>query len=366
MKLFIILFLAISSLPLSASERPRNVILFIGDGMGANHVKAAARYFYGTDELAFTSFSSKGTMRTASFGGLVTDSAAAATAMATGVKTNNGMVGRGPDGEDLNSITYLSRLAGKTTGVVTDVSISHATPAGFSAHADSREQLNRIVDSALSRSRPHLMMGGALEINPDWASYKGYSVFDQAEQFENLLEMDRIPERVSGQFGKHQLTWADEPSQGLPRLSDLVVWALKYLTAKDNQEGFFLMVEAGKIDWACHQEDLYRMVYEVKALEDSVKRANEFLKAKGMNDTLVIVTSDHETGGLELKQELEFAVQGSLPSHQWTGPGANSGNVGHTGQDVPVYAEGPGAELFEGDYENTQIFFKIKELTLSN
>lgn len=355
-------FLAL--IPWSLQAEVKNVILFIGDGMGDEHIKAAGSYFYGSTDLAFTRFPVQGIMQTSSYGGLVTDSAAAATAMATGVKTNNGMIGRGPDGEDLNSITYLSRLAGKSTGIVTDVSISHATPAGFSAHADSREQLNRIVDSMLSRSRPHLIMGGALEINADWASYKGYSVFDQIDYFRESLESGNLPDRISGQFGSYQLPWADGPDEGLPRLSDLVVWALEYLTAKKNEAGFFLMVEAGKIDWAAHQEDLYRVVHEVKALEDAVVKANEFLAQRQIADTLVIVTADHETGGLKLKMN-EVGPSGILPSHQWTGPGANSGNVGHTGEAVRVFAKGPGAQLFEGEYENTEIFHKIKELTLT-
>lgn len=351
--LFLICIFSIFA-PIRAYAKSKNVILFIGDGMGHAHIEATANYFEGGSTLFFQSFPSKATIYTSSLGGEVTDSAAAATAMATGVKTKNGMIGRNAEGEDLDNITYLLRKAGYATGVVTDVSMSHATPAAFSSQADNREQHNHIIDSMLSRTRPDLLFGGALEINPEWAIYKGYRVVSDYDGLVGLLQSPESLGRISGQFGSYQLPWANESAEGLPRLEELTNAAIRLLSKKSDK-GFFVMIEAGKIDWASHGEDLLRTVHEVRALENAVKVAYEF--AQNDPDTLVLVTADHETGGLELSGPVQ---KDSLRAHRWTGPGAGSGNVAHTGVDVGLYAFGKGHDAFQGSYENTEIFNKLK------
>lgn len=340
-----------------AEARVKNVILFIGDGMGEEHLKATAYYFYDQDKLSFQQFPYSAKMRTESYQGATTDSAAAATAMATGVKTLNGYVGRDPSGLDLENITYLLRKRGVRTGIVTDASVSHATPAGFSAHADQRDQLNRIVDSLLSRSRPNVIFGGALEINPEWAAFKGYEVIEDKDQLRGFSPFALKEPYVSGQFGEYQLPWAYEQSSSLPRLPDLAQSAIEILAENNEQGGFFVMIEAAKIDWGSHAENLYQAVYEVRELERAVDRAINW--AKGRDDTLILVTADHETGGLEVLSRKGIA---QIPDHKWTGPDAGSGNVGHTSRRVPVYAWGAGSELFQGEFDNTEIFYKLKKL----
>lgn len=349
---FVGLFLVFT--PFSGFSKSKNLILFIGDGMGPSHIEATANYFEGDDSLFFQSFPSKGLVHTSSLDATVTDSAAAATAIATGVKTKNGMVGRNAEGEDLDNITYLLRKAGFATGVVTDVSISHATPAAFSGQADNREQHNHIIDSMLSRTRPDLLFGGAVEINPEWALYKGYKVVSDRSGLLRLLDDTSRFDRVSGQFGTHHLPWADESAENLPRLEDLTDAAIKLLSKKSDK-GFFIMIEAGKIDWASHGEDLLKTVHEVKALEKAVKVAYDY--ARKDPNTLVLVTADHETGGLEL---LGAVQKGRLREHRWTGPDAGTGNVAHTGKDVGLFAFGQGHTEFQGTYENTEIFSKMK------
>lgn len=349
-----ILLLAFASS--SSLAQVKNVFLFVGDGMGFEHIRATALYFEDRETLIFDEFPSQARMSTDAYGGEITDSAASATAMGTGIKTRNGYVGRDPQARDVENIFSLVKKTGRRTGIVTDVSISHATPAGFAAHADHRTQTNRIVDSMLSRSRPNVLFGSALEINADWARFKGYQVAESRDQLRSLGGQDNRPPYVSGQFGTHSIPWPYESHQNLPRLPEMLDQAIELLT-EQNDQGFFVMVEAGKIDWAAHGENLHGVVHEVRELERAVQRALAW--AQDRDDTLIVVTADHETGGLDI---LGRRGQGQLPEHRWTGPDAGTGNVGHTSRVVPVYAWGASHEEFRGEFENTEIFHKLRRI----
>jgi len=343
-----LLFLGFSQLSLAQSSI-KNLIIVVGDGMGYEQVRAAGMYFNGREgTLNFESFPHKGDMSTASASDKVTDSAAAATAMATGVKTINGYVGRDAQARDIPNITEIAKIAGKSTGLLTSVAVSHATPAGFGAHEDFREKKNGIVDSILSDARPNLLWGAATEINPEWARYKGYSVVGSLNEMEGLSG-DIGNRRIAGLFANSELVWEFEPQGTAPRLHEMTRKALQLLST--DPDGFFLMVEGGKIDWASHHADLYKTVFEVKGLAQSV---DEILKwMEGRTDTLLIVTADHETGGLKVGAG---RGPGNIPDHQWTMPKSVDGTLSHSGVNVPVYAVGTGSEAFARSLDNTDIF----------
>lgn len=341
-----------------AQSPVKNLIIVVGDGMGYEQIKATGMYFNGREgSLNFESFPHKGDMSTASASDKVTDSAAAATAMATGVKTINGYVGRDARARDVPNITEIAKLSGKSTGLLTSVAVSHATPAGFGAHEDFREKKNGIVDSLLSDTRPNLLWGAATEINPEWCQYKGYSVLNNLSDLENLSgNLDN--RRIAGLFASSELAWEFEPQGQAPRLHEMTRKALQMLST--DADGFFLMVEGGKIDWASHHADLYKTVYEVQGLAQSVAEILKWME--GRSDTLLIVTADHETGGLKVG-----ANRGAknLPDHQWTMPKSGDGTLTHSGVNVPVYATGQGAEAFARSLDNTEIFqLSIKALGL--
>jgi alkaline phosphatase len=332
-----------------AQSPVKNLIIVVGDGMGYEQVKATGMFFNGREgTLNFETFPFKGDMSTASASDRVTDSAAAATAMATGVKTINGYVGRDAQARDIPNLTEIAKLAGKSTGLLTSVAVSHATPAGFGAHEDFREKKNGIVDSLLSDARPNLLWGASTEINPEWCQYKGYSVLHNMSDMENLSG-DLGNRRIAGLFANSELAWEFDPQGSAPRLHEMTRKALQLLST--DQDGFFLMVEGGKIDWASHHADLYKTVHEVHGLAQSVAEILNWMQ--GRDDTLLIVTADHETGGLKVGNHRGIR---NLPDHQWTMPKGVDGTITHSGANVPVYATGKGAEAFVGSLDNTDIF----------
>lgn len=334
----------------------KNVILLIGDGMGEAHVKASSWFFTATEQgLAMQKLPFQSFMQTQSADSEVTDSAAAATAMGTGQKTKNGYVGRDRHAHDTRNLFELARQKGKRTGIITTVSISHATPAGFAAHADHRNQTNKIIDSLLSRSRPHILFGAATEINPEWAEFKGYEVLQNAEQLQSFRPANSSDLAVAGLFGKDSLAWYAEPQAEQPQLPELTRKALQLLETADN--GFLLMIESGKLDWAAHQADLWHAVHEVKALDDSLATILDWIG--NHPDTLLIVTADHETGDLRLDTP-DHAKRFELPKHQWLAPTGPDGTLTHSAKPVPIYASGKGAEAILSIQDNTDIFHLLK------
>jgi alkaline phosphatase len=355
MKSLVILLIFLTALPLAAQDKVKNVILFVGDGMGYGQVKATGLYFNSREgSLSFESLPVRGEITTHSASSDVTDSAAAATALATGQKTINGYVGRDSKARDLPNIFQLAKYSGKSTGIVTTVSMSHATPAGFAAHEDFREKKNGIVDSLISDSRPNILFGAATEINPEWARFKGYQVVTTHSALANYNKASN-PLFLSGQFGKDELPWEYDSFGDMPRLREMTRHALRLLA--DNPQGFLLMIEGGKIDWASHHADLYKTVHEVKGMADAVSEVLSWME--GRDDTLLLVTADHETGGLDVRNG---RGQGQLPDHSWTMPRGSDGTLTHSGRRVPVYAKGQGEGEFAGSYDNTDIFKKLVRL----
>ncbi|MGC9396436.1 MAG: alkaline phosphatase [Anaerolineae bacterium] len=340
----------VSQTVITSTVAPRNVILFIGDGMGPEQVRAAGMYQNGSaGTLVMESSPYASTMTTYSANSDITDSAASGTAIATGHKVNNGVISVAVPGDGRELETLLERFHKhcKRAGLVTTTYATHATPAAFGAHEPSRSYLNNIAGDYLCQTRPDVLFGGGANgLNPSNAAAAGYAVVqNRAEMLAIRLPL-AVP--VSGQFGTTHLpyeydyfTGADPGYNTLPHLSEMVTTALAILETAPN--GFFLMVEGGRIDHAGHANDIARNVFEVLEFDRAVEIA--YAWATNRTDTLIIVTADHETGGLSV---IANNGAGNFPTVTWS-------TTGHTGTPVPVYAWGVNAELALQVADNTDI-----------
>jgi len=322
---------------------PTQIILFIGDGMGYEQVRAGGFYRHGSaGSLFFETLPVQGSMTTANASGGITDSAAAATAMATGNKVANGVISMAIPGDSSDLTTALESASGRqrATGLVTTTYITHATPAAFGAHDPLRTHYAAIGVDYFTGARPDVLFGGARYVSATQALNAGYQVVtDRAE----LQALDvATAGKVAGQFGADHLPYVVDGLGTLPDLAFMTEVALALL--ERDPDGFFLMVEGGRIDHAGHANDIARLVGEVAAFDDAVLRAYEW--AQGREDVLIIVTADHETGGL--------SVQGGNGAGQV--PSATFSTFNHTGVPVPIYAWGSNADWAAGDLDNTLLF----------
>lgn len=359
MKIFLSIALSLcfeSNSSASSEATGRSVILIIGDGMGYPQLEAASLSIYGKKQALFTQqMSHRGEIHTHSHSDEITDSGAAATAMGTGQKTNNGYVGRNKNAVDVPNIFEIAKRSGIHTGIITTVPISHATPAGFASHGDDRKHTDRIVDQLLSRSRPNILFGSAEQINEKWASFKGYDVVKDRNSFMKWSPKTVTDFYVSGQFGESNIPLYKDKNTQLPSLPELTAKALEVLP-----QPFFLLIESGMIDWGGHEGDIGKVISEVHALEDSVLEINDWMKNK--KDVTVIVTADHETGGLIVEGPPK--TPGALPPHRFTAPLNDIGSLKHTAQKVPVFAMGADAYRVETLDDNTELFFMMKDMLL--
>ena len=323
---------------------PTNVIFCIGDGMGFEKVKAAGMYAHGKNgTLSFEAFPYQGEVTTHSADSPTTDSAAAATAMATGSKVNNGVISTALPGDSRELCTLLEcfKDQGKSTGLVSTTFITHATPAAFGAHEPKRGNLAEIAEDYLNQTRPNVLLGGGGNgMAEEAAEAAGFTVVTNRGELLSL-NAEKVT-RVSGQFGGTNLPYEFDGLGDLPHLSEMTASALKILTK--NPTGFFLMIEGGRIDHAGHSNDIERNVYETLEFSRTVQIAFDW--AKGRKDTLIIVTADHETGGLKV---LENNGMGIFPTVSWS-------TSGHTTTNIPVYGWGPNAACISGAMDNTDFF----------
>ncbi len=319
---------------------PQHIVLFIGDGMGFEHVRAA-RYMAGAP-LVFEAFPHQAEMTVHAANSAITDSAASATAMATGHKVNNGVLSIAIPGDGSDYETALETLQelGKRTGLVTTTALTHATPAGFGAHATNRGHVVKIAADYLQRSRPHVLFGGGGEgLTVSAVNNAGYTVVTNAAGLQGLVPGAQT--HAAGCFGNGNMPYVFDGLGDLPTLPDMTAKALQLL--ENTPAGFFLMVEGGRIDHAAHANDLARNVPETLAFAEAVQVAVDW--AAGRDDTLILVTADHETGGLQV---IADNGAGQLPEVTWS-------SGGHTDQLVPAYAWGVNAHLVTGQIDNTSI-----------
>jgi len=327
-----------------ACER-RSLLLFIGDGMGLAHINAARLAAGGAGgRLAMERLPVVGLVRTHAHGALVTDSAAAATAMATGAKTRNGRIGVDAQGRRLASLMELAQAAGLATGVIATSSVTHATPAAFAAHIDDRDREAEIARQLVASELDVVLGGGRALFRPRGRrDDRDLLAAARRAGFEVLGSRGEL-EQAAGGGGRLLGLFADEALSGAagePVLAAMTGAALAHVGSR--RAGFVLMVEGSQIDWGGHANDAAMVVEELLAFDAAVAVGAAFARRRGC--TLMLVTADHETGGL--------AVMGGDPAGGR--PFMRFSTPRHSAVDVPLYALGPGAERFAGTLENTDI-----------
>ncbi|MFO7882367.1 MAG: alkaline phosphatase [Kosmotogaceae bacterium] len=419
-KLLLVLLLSFVLVTLVAASYTKNVILLIGDGMGINHVLLTS-FIEGRD-LYMMKAPYFGSATTYSANSNVTDSAAAGTALSTGFKTNSGMIGVLPDGTVVPGIAEIAAKYGVKTGIVATCRVTHATPASFYGHVEDRGYENdlaeQLVNSPLNvvlggGSRHFVSTGGKRTDGKDLIALAQSKGFDYITTKSELMNYEG--DMLLGLFSSSHLDAVTERSGEQPLLPEMTEKALEVLS-KDG-EPFFLMVEGSQIDWEGHGNDVYGVWKETVEFDNAVKVALDF--AEKHPNTLIIVTADHETGGLGLssggytmnlekirndytrtadwiffnkgdsveslkaamkkycnvemtEEDVELFKKMSAESY-YGGPNSigtilsKHVDIGwttydHTGAPVPVFAYGQGAERFTGLYDLTEIPRMIGQL----
>lgn len=289
-----------------AGEKPKYVFLFIGDGMSTPQRMVAEEFSLktGGGELAMNRMPYQSNTRTKSANSIVTDSAAAATAIACGRKTKNRMLGVAPDGTRLESVAEVAKRNGMKVGIITTVTIHHATPAGFYAHRKSRGEPYKIGLDLVASGFDYFA-GGGMDGNNDnrkdseyrgdifeLARKAGYQVATSRKEWASL----KPGSKSWSVLARGTMDFAIDSDGSQPTLAEIVAKGIEVL---DGEKGFFMMCEGGKIDYAGHANDAATSIRGIMALDDAVKEALKFAQ-KHPDETLVIVTGDHETGGMTL------------------------------------------------------------------
>lgn len=332
--------------PVSAGK-PKNVILMIGDGMGLTQIHAG--YTANKGQLFMKNFRHIGFQTTSSATNYVTDSGAAGTALATGEKTYNGAIGMNTDTLAVQNIREKIEAMGKATGVVSTSAVTHATPAAFVAHQASRNYYEAIAADFLN-TNIDVFIGGGLKHFTQRADGRDLTVDLKNKGYTLVTTLEEVSTVTKGKLAG-LLAPEHLPSKPEGRGNELALstrTALKLLSA--DPDGFFVMVEGSQIDWGGHQNDATYIVTEVLDFDQAVGEALKFAAQDG--ETLLIVTADHETGGMGINR-------GSLATGNLF-TGFTTGD--HSPVMVPVMAFGPGAEQFQGFYDNTDIPKKIMAL----
>ncbi len=300
--------LASSESRLYKGKPAKYILLFIGDGMGLPQRTAAEQY--AGKRLMMDTLPFQGITTTYAADRFITGSAAASTAIACGVKTKIGMIGLNADGKPVKTIAEMARDKGMKVGIVSSVSIDHATPAGFYSHVESRKKYYDI-EIALAKSNFDFFGGGGLK-DPtnkknnadehlgdarDVMKKQGYKIVTDKAAFMKLTPADgKVIARNKYLPDGKALPYVPDMTEDDITLPEFTKKAIELL---DNEKGFFLMVEGGKIDWACHANDATTSIANTLAFDEAVKVGVEFAE-KHPDDTLVVVTGDHECGGLTL------------------------------------------------------------------
>jgi alkaline phosphatase len=329
-----------------SQKPPKNIILMIGDGMGLAHVYAAMVANHG--HLYLENFKHIGFSKTHSSSDFITDSGAGGTALATGVKTYNGAIGVGPDRKPVPSIRELAEKKGLKTGLVSTSAITHATPASFIAHTESRDDYEKIAAQFLNTQIDVFIGGGSdhFEKRRDGRNLsqdllvKGYQV---VYTIADIQKVERG--RLAGFTAREHNAPAPERGEVLVPATETAIRLLS-----QESSGFFLMVEGSQIDFLSHVNNTAGVVLETLDFDRAIGAALRFASTNG--ETLVIVTADHETGGMTLNG-------GDCKTGQVTALYTSSD---HTAVAVPVYAFGPGADQFTGFIDNTEIARRMMKL----
>jgi len=330
------------------AKKPKNVVFLIGDGMGVSQVFAALTANKG--HLYLENFKTVGFSKTQSADKYITDSAAGGTALSTGVKTYNGAIGVDVNKQPVQTILEAAEEKGLSTGLVSTSAITHATPASFISHQESRSSSEEIAADFL-KTDIDVFIGGGLDHFTKRKDGKDLTVELAQKGYQVETDIKKIKDIKSGKLAG--LTAAGHNGRIEERGDMLPVATTTALNIlSNNKKGFFLMIEGSQIDWGGHAGSAIYIVEEMLDFDQTIGKVLEFA-AKDKN-TLVVITADHETGGMSL-----------------TGGNIAEGNVkaafptgGHTAVMVPVFAFGPGAEEFGGIMENTEVNAKMRKLLL--
>ncbi|RBP51298.1 alkaline phosphatase [Arenicella xantha] len=334
----------------------QNVILMIGDGMGVTQISAAMQAR--RQALELERFETVGLIKTSSATEQITDSAAGATAFSAGIKTYNGAIAVDKHNRSTETILELLGNKGYATGLVATSTITHATPASFYAHEDSRENYYQIA-THMKKAPLDLFIGGGRShfenrTDPNRGKVDDRNLIDEmtASGFTFVDSLSALG-KAKGKVGYFI---ADGHAESVAKgrgdiLSRSVPTSIRHLRSR-TEHGFFLMIEGSQIDWGGHENNHEYVISELYDFDEAIGKALDFAIADG--NTLVIVTADHETGGLTLAADPDENGETS-----YTEAGHQFSTRGHTSAMVPVFAYGPGSERFAGVYENTDVHKKI-------
>ena len=366
---------------------PKYIFLFIGDGMGNSHICAAESYLSwkagkpGGEQLLFTQFPELALASTYSADHQVTCSSASATAFSSGHKTDNGFIGATPDSLPTRPFTMDLHEGGYRIGIMSSVPINHATPAAIYAHQTDRWGYYPITEQ-LPASGYEFFAGpgfaeyagrdGTLQPADEYLAEHGYTVCYGEQEFRAHMDREHLVFCQESNRGRSADEYTLDYDTTWTPLADMLRLGLEYL---GDQKPFFILCEGGEIDWCAHENTVYPMVQAILRFDDAVRAAYDFYLAHP-DETLIVVTADHETGGLAIGYNFDwqFSVQDwDRIEAEWMAEGGrdtlsypdrmrfqNECGFGwttneHTGAPVPVYAVGKGAFRFNGRIDNTDI-----------
>lgn len=329
----------------NTTNKPQNIILLIGDGMSIPQI--CASILTQESPTSFEQFPVTGLVKTYSKSHRITDSAAGGTAIATGHKTNNGMIGMNADSIAVPSMLEIFSDRGMKTGVIATSYITHATPASFVAKNINRNNYEEIAADFANSDKVDLLIGGGrnhFNKRKDNINLIEKMQSDGWNYYDTLINVDTSANKIIILADNDHLPPYSMRGNFLPEATSLALRNLK------NENGFFLMVEGSQIDFACHDKDSTYLINEMNDFNNTINVVLDF--AKENPNTLVIVTADHETGGLTIVD----------PDENYTKTNLHFSNGSHTPLLVPIFAFGPEANRFTGIMDNTDIFKKIIDL----
>lgn len=403
------------------AAEPKSAILFIGDGMGVAQTTAARIYQKNARDgkLALDTFKQVALVRTYSANTMVTDSAASGTAMASGHKTDTLMIGQSPDGTLLESVLVKAKASGRSVGIVTTTSVTHATPATFYAHAANRYNEPPLATQLIEYGEVDVVLGGGRRFfmpkgikDPESGSgsgrkddrdliseakANGYTYIARTSELESVVadvKAGKDVGKILGLFSPGMMAYElDRPKDlwGEPSLEEMTRLAISILNK--NPKGYFLLVEGGRIDHASHANLAKHAVNETLEFDRSIQAGLDLTNDAA--ETLIVVTADHETGGFAINGYAPIDIGGDAMFSEpagiggddivtfATGPGGNRkpeenkahddstyrqpavvtlSSATHTGVDVACYSAGPGSGNFAGTLNNTDIGKNLIEL----
>lgn len=331
-------------------NKPKNIIVFIADGMGFGHLSLALQTLQSENTPSvWNEFDVKGWHDARSVYGPLTDSEASATSMSTGTSTNFGYIGIDKDGKTLKNIFELASEQQYSTGIVTDSYIWDATPAAFIAHIDNEDNAREILKQ-IAASNLNLIFGELEDLGEGFVPEEDETLEILRKRFLLLDKSLELPDVLDTTIPIAAIYDEDEVQDfnSSPNLMKLTDVALKHMTSLNKP--FILLVESEEMDAASHENDSDRVIKGLKSIQQTLSLVLNFSKIQ--RETLVLFTSDHETGGLAPSADFK-----NYPNLQirWS-------TKEHTAGVVPLFAQGPGSEYFANIHRNWEIGFILKKL----